>query len=445
MEEKGIPAVLETWNTQDIKGIAETSFLRNGVPKVRQVLTPPDTTVTSLKEYIPQFIDALTRPLTEEEQWSGIHKPPKTPRILTTGTYDEVQAYFEGDLTRFTAIAPHAWMTDGLPITPPTEDRVAEMLEGTSHPPDEVIEIEEGGQLKSLPTVEKVAINAVMAGCKPEYMPVLLAMLEMGARQGGTSDCSNGAAYVVSGPIAKDIGMNSGIELFAPGNPANMGISRACVLMTINLTATEVAIDTIGRMGTYLWGLTWAESEDTPWIGLNEDEGFGADESVLVRLAGHVNLIPPCTSGMVKTPKDLFEFQNSSPEALVAALTTPTENLGSIVLFTPDTANNWREIYGFKTMQQLKDYLWENVTRSKSELFEHYRFFALSLEAEQNERGSKQLNPDHLDLPGDAQMPFIFRGPKSIKIVVAGGIGDAWGWGTYFHRDPISTSIDKWR
>ncbi|GAH47746.1 unnamed protein product, partial [marine sediment metagenome] len=256
---------------------------------------------------------------------------------------------------------------------------------------------------------------------------------------------SNGATFVVSGPIAKEIGMNAGIELLAPGNPANSSISRACALMTINLTATEVGIDSIGRIGTPLWGLTWAESEDSPWMGLNEDEGFGANESVLIRLAGHVNLVPPCTSGMVMTPTDLFVFQNSSPEALAAALTTPTENLGSIIFFTPSTAKNWKEIYGFETMQQLQDYLYDNVTREKGEFTSHYRIYAMSQEAGRNERGSRMFNPDHLDLPDDAQMPFIFRGPESIKIVVAGGAGDAWGWGTYFYKDPKSTSIDKWR
>jgi len=445
MEKQGVPVVLEIWNTPDLAGMTKNYNVRNGVPEARMVLTPPDTALASLKGYIPDFIDALTRPLIADEKWSGTYEPPTSPRILMTGTLDEVQSYFEGDLTKFTAMAPHAWMTDGLPIIPPTEERVARMLQGTSHSPDEIIEIASKGVLVALPTVEKVAINAVMAGCKPEYLPVVLAILEVGARQGGTSDCSGGATFVVSGPIAKEIGMNAGIELLAPGNPANSSISRVCALMTINLTDTEVGIGTIGRIGTPLWGLTWAESEDSPWMGLNEDAGYGANESVLIRLAGHVNLVPPCTSGMVMTPTNLFNFQNSSPESLVAALTTPTENLGSIVFFTPSTARNWKEVYGFQTMQQLQDYLYDNVTREKGELVAHYRFYAMSQEAGRNERGSRMFNPDHLDLPDDAQMPFIFRGPESIKIVVAGGDGDAWGWGTYFYTNPKSTSIDKWR
>lgn len=186
MEKKGIPVVLETWNLEDIIGIAEKAFRFEGVPEVRQVLTPPDTALKSVTEFVPQFIDALTRPLTEKEKKSGAYKPPKRPRIVTIGTYDEVQAYFEGDLTRFPpSKAPVALMTDGLPVTPPTEERVAKMLTGTSHAPDEIVNPKMAPE-ELIVTVEKVAVNGVMAGCKPEYMPVLLAMAELGACVGCT-------------------------------------------------------------------------------------------------------------------------------------------------------------------------------------------------------------------------------------------------------------------
>jgi len=181
MEKQGIPVVLETWNFEDIIGIAEKAFMFEGVPEARQVFTPPDTALTSLNEFIPEFIDALTRPLTEKEKKSGTYKPPPPPRIAITGTYQEVQEYFEGDLTRFPpGKAPVALMTDGLPVTPPTEELVAEMLTGTSHAPDEIVNPSLGPE-ELIATVEKVAINGVMAGCKPQYMPVLLAMAELGA------------------------------------------------------------------------------------------------------------------------------------------------------------------------------------------------------------------------------------------------------------------------
>ena len=445
MEKKGIPVALEIWNFEDIIGIAEKTFMQEGVPEVCQVFTPPDTALKSVTEFIPDFIDALTRPLTEEEKKSGTYKPPVPPRIAMTGTYQEVQQYFEGDLTRFPpGRAPAALMTDGLPVTPPTEESVAEMLTGTSHAPDEIIEIVNrmSRKVEWIATVEKVAVNAVMAGCKPQYMPVLLAMAELGLPIGSASDCSSGHMFVVSGPIAREIGMNSGISFLCPSNPANMSITRAATLMGINLAGCMIGATTIGRMGNNIWGLTFAESEKSPWEGLSVDEGYGADESVLIGWSGFVQLTPAC-SGNVKTPTNLFEFQNSSPEHLVAALRTCTENMGALVLFTPDTAKVWKERYGFETMQQLQDYLYDNVAWTRGELASHYRFFALKLEAERNPRGSRMLNPDHLDLPDGAPVPFIVRGPETIKIIVAGGDGFAWGWGSGWL--PASTSIDKWR
>lgn len=445
IEKRGIPVVLETWDFEDIRGIAQKAFLKEGVPRVREVFTTPDTTIRSLKEFIPEFIDALTRPLDEQEKWSGKLIPDKPARIAMKGTYREVQEYFEGDLTRFPAgRAPIALMTDGLPVTPPTEDLVAEMLEGTSHSPDETIDIKNSfnGEFERIATVEKVAINGVMAGCKPEYMPVLLAMAELGPSMGSPSDCSSGAMYVVSGPIASNIGMNSGISYLSPGNPANMSLTRACALMGINLGGCLIGASSIGRIGNNIWGLTFAESDLSPWEGLNVDEGFDQEESVLTSWGGFVQLMPAC-SGNVRNPTDLMEFQNSSPEHLVSALRTCTENLGSMVLLTPDTANFWRERFGFTSAKQLKDYLYDNVTFTRKELGEHYRFFALKEEALQNPRGSRKLNPDHIDLPDDELVPFIMRGPETIKILVAGGEGFAWGWGSGWV--PQSTSIDKWR
>ncbi|MFC1891950.1 hypothetical protein ACFLZT_06110 [Thermodesulfobacteriota bacterium] len=186
MEKEGIPVVLETWDFEDIKNISNKAFRIEGVPEVREVFTPPDTALTSLKEFIPEFINALTRPLTEKEKESGTYKPPERSRIATTGTYREVQEYFEGDLTRFPqGKAPVALMTDGLPVTPPTEELVTEMLTGTSHTPDEVVNPRMGPE-ELIATVEGVAINAVMAGCKPQYMPVLLSMVELGGCVGCT-------------------------------------------------------------------------------------------------------------------------------------------------------------------------------------------------------------------------------------------------------------------
>jgi len=294
MEKRGVPVVLESFEDEGINKTAQQSFMREGVPAVREVLTPQDTSLKKLPDgYTQKFIEALTRPLTDEEKKSGTYTPPKHEGILMSGTYDEVQKRFEGELIDHPSIGPIAEMTDGLPITPPTKRRVAQMLKGTSHEPAEPI-LFEGfmGHSKHFASVEKVAINAVMAGCKPEYMPVALTIAEAGACVGYPGDSSFGHMYVVSGPIAKEIGMNSGFCYLAPGNPANMALQRVGTLMGINLGGAIFGINVLERTGPLHWGTIFAEDENTPWEGLNEHFGYGPDESILLSWEGKVTKSP---------------------------------------------------------------------------------------------------------------------------------------------------------
>jgi len=91
-----VPVVLESFNPENMKEISRYAFLLTGVPRVREVFVPPDNTRDSFTEYIPQFIEALTKPLSEEEKKSGMYKPDLPPRIAMTGTYTEVQEFFSG-------------------------------------------------------------------------------------------------------------------------------------------------------------------------------------------------------------------------------------------------------------------------------------------------------------------------------------------------------------
>ena len=127
---------------------------------------------------IDEIVEALTKPLTEEEKLSRLEERP-VPRLLGPDTEENLHRYFLENR-----------MTDYLPIMLPTEERVAEMLKGTSHKPDEVVgDIRSAYEAWSF-TVEKVAANAVMAGAKPEYMPVILAMAASGVAAISTSVCA---------------------------------------------------------------------------------------------------------------------------------------------------------------------------------------------------------------------------------------------------------------
>jgi hypothetical protein len=251
-----------------------------------------------VNQFYDQMIKALTDPLTAKEQETGLYTPPPDPKICFTGTYPDAQDFFQ----KTTPIAncrncPISQWTDGLPIIVPTEAAVKQMLTGTSHKPDEYIayqtsanvtlsssgvrvSVKKGDPVFFMPncwgaTIEKVAVNAVMAGCKPEYLPVVLAIEDSGS-QLTTTNCMWGYFQIVSGPIAKEIGMNADQGAMNPGNPANMTIGRAFELCMINLGGAAQGVTRIETPGSPFnrAGLCFAEDADSlpqGWLGMNEE------------------------------------------------------------------------------------------------------------------------------------------------------------------------------
>ncbi|MEM7112129.1 MAG: thioredoxin family protein [Chloroflexota bacterium] len=182
--------------------------------------------------------------------------------------------------------------TDGLPVVTPTPERVWRMLQGTSRRPDEVVGIIPPDLTAC--TVEKVAINAVMAGCKPEYMPVVLAAVEAACIDEFNMHGLLATTYfsspivVVNGPIAQKIGMNSGGNALGQGNRANATIGRALQLVIRNVAGGKpggVDRATLGYPGKYTF--CFAEREqDSPWESLAVQKGFAAEDSTVTLIAG---------------------------------------------------------------------------------------------------------------------------------------------------------------
>jgi hypothetical protein len=183
--------------------------------------------------------------------------------------------------------------TDGLPVVPPTDERVLAMLKGTTRKPDEIV-----GKMPPFLadcTVEKVAINAVMAGCKPEYMPVLLAALEAALEPVFTLHGVLATTYfsspviIVNGPVAKQIGMNSGINALGQGNRANATIGRALNLIVLNVGGGrpgEADRSTLGAPSKYT--LCFAEDESDPeWEPLSVARGLPRGASAVTLFQGH--------------------------------------------------------------------------------------------------------------------------------------------------------------
>src|SRR5215813_13219915 len=178
-------------------------------------------------------------------------------------------------------------VTDGLPVVPPTPARVAAMLEANGYAPNaEVCELAPAFQ----PALwQDIAINAVMAGCRPEYLPIIGAALEAMAADefnlmGITTTTGSAAPLViVNGPVAGRIGMNWGANALGPGNRANATIGRAVGLCLRNIggaTPGEVDMATLGQPAKYTCCLAENEAQ-SPWTPLHVERGYAAGDSVV--------------------------------------------------------------------------------------------------------------------------------------------------------------------
>lgn len=219
------------------------------------------------------------------------------------GVYEELVARYgeTGLASRKIEIGPwedpiekcfeRSW-SDGLPLVPPTEARVLRMLQGTTRKPGEMV-----GKVPpnlSACTVEKVAINAVMAGCRPEYLPVVLAALEAALEPAFTmhglvcTTCFSGPIIVVNGPIAKRIGMNWGINALGQGNRANATIGRALQLIIRNAGGgVPGGLDraVLGGPGKYTF--CFAEDETDPsWEPLSVARGIPKGRNAVTLFQG---------------------------------------------------------------------------------------------------------------------------------------------------------------
>ncbi len=191
----------------------------------------------------------------------------------------------------FEAMHARGW-TDGLPVVPPTPERVLRMLAGTRRDPRDVVAAVPPDLVEC--TVEKVAVNAVMAGCRPEHLPAVIAALEAACtgefNMHGllATTWFSGPVIVVNGPYAKRVGMNSGVNALGQGNRANLSIGRALQLVVRNVGGGrpgEVDRATLGNPGKL--SFCFAEAEDSsPWEPLSVERGVPPGRSAVTLFAG---------------------------------------------------------------------------------------------------------------------------------------------------------------
>jgi hypothetical protein len=262
---------------------ARSAASSKGVPGLRVVPESVPCESTNMEEIeagvtaaLDDVLAALTRALTPDEAAPKTKEVEKLPRITFKGALGEVNQFFY----------KRGW-TDGLPIIPPTEHAVAEMLTGTDLPPDHIV-------AKIIPrmgkaTVEKIAINAVMAGALPTYMPVLIAgvqaLMEPSARF-GTYEVSTGSwtpCWIINGPIRKDLNVNCGAGVLSPGNIANAAMGRAMGLIIKNIGGARKGIEDMGVLGNPgKYSTVMGENEEeTPWEPLHVERGLKKEDSTV--------------------------------------------------------------------------------------------------------------------------------------------------------------------
>src|SRR5512139_774942 len=271
MEALGKPGVLVV--TENFIHDAESSAKDNGMPVIRIITVPPENYYrarVSVEEMRPiasgaidGIVSALTRPLTQEEV-----RPKPITQEMTKGTVKISAKSYTAAYDKFSQMFYEKRWSDGLPIVAPTKEAVRRMLTGTNRSPNESlgkVAIKNGEA-----TIEKIAINSVMAGARPEYLPVIIAAMEamldkkydLTHMQASTG--SNTPVVIVNGPIAKELNINSGIGYLGHGWQANSTIGRAVRMCLINLGHVWPQVNDMGLTGreAAFGNYTFAENEE---------------------------------------------------------------------------------------------------------------------------------------------------------------------------------------
>jgi len=434
----GIPATPMV--TQAFKELAILNVAKRGMPKLRITFTPHPVAAktpeqlhayvegndpVSDKPMMKEIVDALTIPLSSEEKKTGVVQVSIGPETYGPDTAKNLQQFYHDN-----------GMTDFLPVIIPTEETVQEMLQGTSRKPDELVGKMAGGAYPPWSyTVRQVAINAVMAGCKPEYFPVILAIASSGTPSLMSSTNSFAYAAVINGPIRDKLQMNYGIGALGPFAQSNAAIGRAWTLVSRNLANGGIPGDTyMGSQGNNLNynNLVMAENEQaSPWSPLHVQKGFKPQENVVSLFRG-LGIVPGQGARGTSTDTPKYEEQFSDLFSVFTGF------FGGLVVADPLIAANLRG-RGYDTKDKLIDWLYKNTTQTVKDY--KSRDFAYGFDYP---RALKGLEPykTWYAMPDEAVIP---RWPHrdDINVVVVGGQTNAFFQGGSLSYT-VSVSIDHW-
>jgi hypothetical protein len=328
-----------------------------------------------------------------------------------------IEAYFE-----------RGW-TDGLPVVPPSEKSVRAMLDAARLRGDETLGEIPGRNV--IVTVDKVAINAVMAGCRPEYMPVVVAAVKSLCHPDfayhGPARSTGGSAMVliVNGPITKRVGLNSGNNVFGQGTRANATIGRAVRLAMMNVMNTRPGLldrATLGNPGKY--SFCFAENEEgSAWEPLHVERGLRPEQSAVTLYASN----------------SLYQVYNqlaAEPEPLLVGFADALSNLGvpnmygfsqSLLVFAGEHTEVFRKNGWSK--RDVKRFIVERARRKVADWKRAARL------------------PGDVEPADESTWRSMFEDPDDLLVVSAGGQAGSWsaclpGWGKKWTK-PVTTAIGE--
>src|SRR6266446_2013470 len=431
----GVPTV--AFHTQPFERVVRSVTQLNGMPRMRQVFVPQPVmgkTPQQLRAYIDgtdpitgrpvmqEVIEGLTMPL-DDEDLKQITFERSTPRLVEPDTEENLHRLFQDNL----------W-TDYLPIILPTEERVAAMLAHTSRKPDEVV-----GHMRATHfreyweyTVEKVAVNAVMAGARPEYFPVVLALAATGASARGSTTSSAAAMVVVNGPVRHELGMNAGIGAMGPYSHANATIGRAYGMLSQNLQGGSVpGLTYMGSQGNnYAYNsITFPENEErSPWEPFHVQHGFRATDSTVSVFGG-------CRA----TAYTLGLREKHWREHVRNMLRGMDPHIPPVFVLDPITARQFIDRGGFTKKDALIDWIYETARMPAGEFWDYQLvqnyLYPRATSGEEPWASKLKAAPD--------EMIQMYR-REDIHVVVVGGETNGY-WRIIGASYAKTVSVDDWR
>ena len=332
--------------------------------------------------------------------------PPVAARTFAAeDSYRKIFEYFD-------LCCEKGW-TDGLPVYPPTEDALQAMLRFTDRERFDVVA--EIPPLNGAATVEKIAINAIMAGCKPEYLPVLIAaveaMVEPQYNLYGRQTTTHPGAHllIVHGPVRKELDVNCRQNVFGHGFRANATLGRALRLLLINVGGNKPGITdmaTHGHPGKYSYCIG-EDEEGSPWNPLHVDRGLTRETSAVTVMCA-------------EAPHNVNDMVSKTPALFLGSAASTMATLGSNTLYTSGNQSEHMLVVTSETAHWLTEHRWSKADVQKY-LFETAR----KPVREMRDRGHWKVTPlpDFVDMDDDNAMVPITSRPDDILVLVAGGQG----------------------